>query len=202
MYLHIPPWAPHTYDFVVLAHPRKILLLVLQIGKAKYLSAPLRIRRGVQIVRASGLLRYSEQHVSNAMQASGSESETAAYMCVSSSLERMLRVLLPGQLAELSSYNGRLRSGVRFSAATTNISLLHSVPDRHWGPPILIDWVPGALSPVAKQVGHGPHNWPPSIYIVPRSRMMELYLHSLIRHHVVPNESSTGRGLLSARLSP
>jgi hypothetical protein len=34
--LHIPPWAPHTYDFVVLTsltHPRKILLLVLQIGK-------------------------------------------------------------------------------------------------------------------------------------------------------------------------
>jgi hypothetical protein len=34
--LHIPPWAPHTYDFVVLTsltHPRKILLVVLQIGK-------------------------------------------------------------------------------------------------------------------------------------------------------------------------
>jgi hypothetical protein len=44
--LHIPPWAPHTYDFVVLTsstHPRKILLVVLQIGRAKYLSAPLRI---------------------------------------------------------------------------------------------------------------------------------------------------------------
>jgi hypothetical protein len=47
--LHIPPWAPHTYDFVVLTsltHPRKILLVVLQmgnleIGKAKDLSAPL-----------------------------------------------------------------------------------------------------------------------------------------------------------------
>jgi hypothetical protein len=36
----------HTYDFVVLTsltHPRKILLVVLQIGKAKDLSAPLRI---------------------------------------------------------------------------------------------------------------------------------------------------------------
>jgi hypothetical protein len=43
--LHNPPWAPHTYDFVVLGsltHPRKILLVVLQIGKAKDLSAPLR----------------------------------------------------------------------------------------------------------------------------------------------------------------
>jgi hypothetical protein len=47
--LHIPPWAPHTYGFVVLTsltHPRKILLVVLQIGKlkignAKDLSAPL-----------------------------------------------------------------------------------------------------------------------------------------------------------------
>jgi hypothetical protein len=43
--LHIPPWAPQTYDFVVLTsltHPRKILLFVLHIGKSKYLSAPLR----------------------------------------------------------------------------------------------------------------------------------------------------------------
>jgi hypothetical protein len=43
--LHISPLAPHTYDFVVLTsltHPRKIILLVLQIGKAKDLSAPLR----------------------------------------------------------------------------------------------------------------------------------------------------------------
>jgi hypothetical protein len=34
--LHIPPWAPHTYDFVVLTsliHPRNILLVVLQRGK-------------------------------------------------------------------------------------------------------------------------------------------------------------------------
>jgi hypothetical protein len=34
--LHIPPWAPHTYDFLVLnslTHPRKINLVVLQIGK-------------------------------------------------------------------------------------------------------------------------------------------------------------------------
>jgi hypothetical protein len=39
-----PPWAPHAYDFVVLTsltHPRKVLLVVLQIGKAKDLSAPL-----------------------------------------------------------------------------------------------------------------------------------------------------------------
>jgi hypothetical protein len=35
----------HTHDFVVLTsltHPRKILLVVLRIGKAKDLSAPLR----------------------------------------------------------------------------------------------------------------------------------------------------------------
>jgi hypothetical protein len=34
--LHIPPWAPYTYDFVVLTsltHPRKIILVVLRIGK-------------------------------------------------------------------------------------------------------------------------------------------------------------------------
>jgi hypothetical protein len=40
------PWAPHTYEFVVLTsltHPRKILLDVLQIGKAKDLSGPLGI---------------------------------------------------------------------------------------------------------------------------------------------------------------
>jgi hypothetical protein len=44
MYLYSPR-APHTYDFVVLTsltHPRKILLVVLEIGKAKDLSAPLR----------------------------------------------------------------------------------------------------------------------------------------------------------------
>jgi hypothetical protein len=43
--LHISPWAPHTYDFVVLTsltHPKKIILVVLQIGKAKDLLAPLR----------------------------------------------------------------------------------------------------------------------------------------------------------------
>jgi hypothetical protein len=42
--LHIPPWAPHTYVFVVLTsltHPRKNLLVVLKIGKAKEWSAPL-----------------------------------------------------------------------------------------------------------------------------------------------------------------
>jgi hypothetical protein len=41
-----PTWAPHTYDFVVvtfLTHPRKILLVVLEIREAKDLSAPLRI---------------------------------------------------------------------------------------------------------------------------------------------------------------
>jgi hypothetical protein len=44
--LHIPRWAPHTCDFVVLislTHPWKILLVVLQIGKAEDLSASLRI---------------------------------------------------------------------------------------------------------------------------------------------------------------
>jgi hypothetical protein len=43
--LHIPPWDPHTYDFVVLTsltHPRKIVLVLLQIAKAKDLSTPLR----------------------------------------------------------------------------------------------------------------------------------------------------------------
>jgi hypothetical protein len=52
--LHIPPWAPHTYDFVVLTsltHSQKILLVVLQIGKyeivkAKDLIAPIRIPPG------------------------------------------------------------------------------------------------------------------------------------------------------------
>jgi hypothetical protein len=42
--VHIPPLAPRTYDFVVvtsLTHPRIILLIVLQIGKAKDLSPPL-----------------------------------------------------------------------------------------------------------------------------------------------------------------
>jgi hypothetical protein len=51
MYSTYLPWAPHTYDFVVLTsliHPRKIILVALQIGKweigkAKDLSAPLRI---------------------------------------------------------------------------------------------------------------------------------------------------------------
>jgi hypothetical protein len=44
--LHIPPWAPQTYDFIVLTsltHPRKILLVVPQIGKVKDLSTALRI---------------------------------------------------------------------------------------------------------------------------------------------------------------
>jgi hypothetical protein len=46
--LHIPSWAPYIYDFVVLtslSHPRKILLVVLQVGKSKDLSAPLRVSR-------------------------------------------------------------------------------------------------------------------------------------------------------------
>jgi hypothetical protein len=41
--LHIPSWAPHTYNFVVLTsltHLRKNILVVLEIGKAKDLSAP------------------------------------------------------------------------------------------------------------------------------------------------------------------
>jgi hypothetical protein len=36
-----PPWAPHTYDFVVLTsltHPRKIILVVLQELHQKYLT--------------------------------------------------------------------------------------------------------------------------------------------------------------------
>jgi hypothetical protein len=40
--LYIFSRAPHTNDFVILTsltHPRKILLVVLEIGKAKYLSA-------------------------------------------------------------------------------------------------------------------------------------------------------------------
>jgi hypothetical protein len=51
--LHIPPWAPHTYDFVVitsLTHPRKIILVVKKIGKAKDLSAPLRNSRLLRAV--------------------------------------------------------------------------------------------------------------------------------------------------------
>jgi hypothetical protein len=51
--LHIPPWALHAYNFVVLtslAHQRKILLVVLQIGKANDLSAPLRIRLHAQAI--------------------------------------------------------------------------------------------------------------------------------------------------------
>jgi hypothetical protein len=39
--LSIPSFVPHTYDFVVLTpltHPRKILLVVLPIGKVKDLS--------------------------------------------------------------------------------------------------------------------------------------------------------------------
>jgi hypothetical protein len=46
--------APYTYDFVVLTsltHPRKILLVVLQIGKAKDLSAPLRTLYGCERVK-------------------------------------------------------------------------------------------------------------------------------------------------------
>jgi hypothetical protein len=41
--LYIFPRAPHTYNFVVLTsltHPRKIILVVLQIQKAKDLSTP------------------------------------------------------------------------------------------------------------------------------------------------------------------
>jgi hypothetical protein len=43
------PQALHTYDFVLLTfltNRRKILLVVLQIGKAKHLSAPLCIYHG------------------------------------------------------------------------------------------------------------------------------------------------------------
>jgi hypothetical protein len=43
--INILPWTPHTYDFVVLTsltNRREILFVVLKIGKAKDLSAPLR----------------------------------------------------------------------------------------------------------------------------------------------------------------
>jgi hypothetical protein len=74
MYLHSPPWAPHTYDFVVLTsltHPRKILLVVLQIGKQeirkdKDLSAPLRIlcdKHVVKGVQFMGSWRLSPSQV-------------------------------------------------------------------------------------------------------------------------------------------
>jgi hypothetical protein len=46
VYTYFSPSSTHLYDFVVLTsltHPRKILLVVLQIGKAKDLSAPLRV---------------------------------------------------------------------------------------------------------------------------------------------------------------
>jgi hypothetical protein len=49
IYCTYSPWAPHTYDFVVLTsltRQRTIPLVVLQIGKAKDISAPLRIIRG------------------------------------------------------------------------------------------------------------------------------------------------------------
>jgi hypothetical protein len=42
---NIPSWSPQTYDFVdltSLTRPRKILLVMLEVGKAKDLSAPLR----------------------------------------------------------------------------------------------------------------------------------------------------------------
>jgi hypothetical protein len=55
--LHIPPWAPHTYEFIVLTsltHPRKILFAVLQIGKAKDLSSPLRTVFCYLLFRAEG----------------------------------------------------------------------------------------------------------------------------------------------------
>jgi hypothetical protein len=56
MYLHIPPpRAAHAYDVVVvtLTHPRKILLVVLQTGKAKDLPAPLRIQKRLKYVTAN-----------------------------------------------------------------------------------------------------------------------------------------------------
>jgi hypothetical protein len=47
MYLHIASSAPYIYDLVVLTsltHPREVILAELQIGKAKDLSPPLRVR--------------------------------------------------------------------------------------------------------------------------------------------------------------
>jgi hypothetical protein len=58
--LHIPPWTPHTYDFVVvisLTHPRKILLVALQVGKAKDLSAPILIPSPVGNVSSASVPR-------------------------------------------------------------------------------------------------------------------------------------------------
>jgi hypothetical protein len=98
--LHIPPWAPHTYDFVVLTsltHPRKILLVVLQIGKVKDLSAPLRIpafawrgwgnlRKPCQIIRSPGRYlnpRYSESKTGNVTPRQDTRPYRAAYNDIS-----------------------------------------------------------------------------------------------------------------------
>jgi hypothetical protein len=57
IYSAYSPWAPHTYGFVVLTsltHPRKILFVVLQIGKAEDLSAHLCIISG--FLRLVGLI--------------------------------------------------------------------------------------------------------------------------------------------------
>jgi hypothetical protein len=59
--LYIPPWAPHTYDFVILTsltHSRKILFVVLQIGKAEDLSAPLRSSKS-ETVRNRTYVHYT-----------------------------------------------------------------------------------------------------------------------------------------------
>jgi hypothetical protein len=56
------PWVPHTYDFVVLTcltYPRKILLVVLQIGKAEDLSAALCILLHLQIENNQNLSNFT-----------------------------------------------------------------------------------------------------------------------------------------------
>jgi hypothetical protein len=53
---HIPPWAPHTYGFIVLtslSHPRKSLFVVLKIGSRKIrrlISTPTHVMYGLCFV--------------------------------------------------------------------------------------------------------------------------------------------------------
>jgi hypothetical protein len=66
-----PPWAPRTYDFVVptsLTHPRTNLLIVLQIGNAKDLSAPRRTHNVIKqlsehTTKATGALTFGRTHI-------------------------------------------------------------------------------------------------------------------------------------------
>jgi hypothetical protein len=57
-FTYSPPWAPHNYDLIdltSLTHSRKILLVVLQIRKAKDLSAPLPIYLALDWVQQRAL---------------------------------------------------------------------------------------------------------------------------------------------------